>query len=83
MVVTDGITKYVALIAIPDKQVEAMAMALFMKWLCRHRFPNKIVSADGEKEFCNKVVKKNAQNDESKENCNITISSTEQCPIKQ
>ena len=35
MVVTDAFTKYLELIAIPDKQGETVATALFTKWLCR------------------------------------------------
>ena len=57
MVVTDAFTKYVELIAIPDKQAETVATALFSKWLCRHGLPAEIVS-DGGKEFCNEIVDK-------------------------
>ena len=44
MVVTDAFSKYVELIAIPDKQAETVANALFTKWLCRHGLPAEIVS---------------------------------------
>ena len=57
MVVTDAFTKYVELIAIPDKQADTIAQALFSKWLCRHGLPAEIVSDNG-KEFCNEVVDK-------------------------
>ena len=57
MVVTDAFMKYVELIAIPDKQAETVANALFSKWLCRHGLPAEIVSDNG-KEFCNEVVDK-------------------------
>ena len=46
------ISKYVELIAIPDKQADTVANALFTKWLCRHGLPAEIVSDNG-KEFCN------------------------------
>ena len=45
------------LIAIPYKQAERVATALFTKWLCRHGLPNDIIS-DGRKEFCNEMVNK-------------------------
>ena len=45
------------LIAIPDKQADTVATALFTRWLCRHGLPEEIVS-DGGKEFCNEVVNK-------------------------
>ena len=47
MVVTDAFTKYVKLVAIPDKQAETVATTLSTKWLCRHRLPNEIVSEGG------------------------------------
>ena len=72
MVVTDTFTKYVELIAIPDKKAETVAMALFTKWLCRYQLPNEIVS-DSEKEFCNEIVDKNDSNDECQEDHYITI----------
>ena len=57
LVVIDAFTKYVQLIAIPDKHAETVATALFTRWLCRHGLPNEIVS-DGGKEFCHEIVDK-------------------------
>ena len=57
MVITDAFSKYVEIVAIPDKTADTVAEALFSKWLCRHRLPSKIVS-DGGKEFCNEIVNK-------------------------
>ena len=53
MMVTDAFTKYLKLIAIPDKH----AAALFAKWLCQLGLPNEIVS-DGGKKLCNEVANK-------------------------
>ena len=50
--ITDAFTKYVELVAIPDKSALS---ALFSRWLCRHGLPLEIVS-DGGKEFCYEVV---------------------------
>jgi hypothetical protein len=55
MSITDAFSKYVELVAIPDKTPTTVASALFSRWLCRHGSPLKIVS-DGGKEFCNGVV---------------------------
>ena len=57
IVVTDAFTKYMELIAIPDKQAETVATALFTRWLCRHGLPAEIMS-DGGKEFSNEIVNK-------------------------
>ena len=48
MVVTDAFTKYVELIAIPEKQAKTVATTLFTKWLCRNGLPNEIVSDGGK-----------------------------------
>ena len=57
MCVTDAFSKYVELVALPNKEAETVAASLFSKWLCRHGLPNEIVSDNG-KEFCNSVVDK-------------------------
>ena len=57
MVVTDAFTKYVKLIAIPDKQAKKVSSAMFTKWLCRHGLPDHIVSNGGKKWF-NEIVNK-------------------------
>jgi hypothetical protein len=55
MCITDVFSKYVELVAIPDKSASTVASALFSRWLCRHGLPIEIVS-DGGKEFCNEIV---------------------------
>jgi len=55
MCITDAFSKYVELVAIPDKTATTVASALFSRWLCRHGLPLEIVS-DGGKEFCNEIV---------------------------
>ena len=57
MCITDAFSKYVELVALPNKEADTVASALFNKWLCRHGLPNEIVSDNG-KEFCNSVVNK-------------------------
>ncbi len=52
---TDAFSKFVELVAIPDKSATTVALAIFSRWLCRHGLPLDIVSDKG-KEFCNKVV---------------------------
>jgi transposase InsO family protein len=53
--ITGAFSKYVELVAIPDKTATTVASALFSRWLCRHGLPLEIVS-DGGKEFCNEAV---------------------------
>ena len=60
MCVTDAFSKYVELVALPNKEADTVASALFSRWLCRHGLPNEIVSDNG-KEFCNSVVDKMLQ----------------------
>ncbi len=55
MCITDAFSKYVELVAIPDKTATTVALALFSRWLCRHGLPLEIVS-EGGKEFCNEIV---------------------------
>jgi hypothetical protein len=55
MCITDAFSKYVELVAIPDKSATTVASTLFSRWLCRHGLPLEIAS-DGGKEFCNEVV---------------------------
>ena len=54
MCITDSFTKYVELVALPDKEAVTVASALFNRWICRFSIPEKICS-DGGKEFCNKL----------------------------
>jgi hypothetical protein len=39
MCITDAFSKYVELVAIPDKTATMVASALFSRWLCRHGLP--------------------------------------------
>jgi len=55
MVITDAFTKYVELVALPDKSASTVARAFFEKWICRFGSPMAIVSDRG-KEFLNEVM---------------------------
>ncbi len=48
MCITDAFSKYVELVAIPDKSATTVASALFSRWLCRHGLPLEIVSDGGK-----------------------------------
>ena len=48
---TDAFTKYVELVAIPNKEAATVAEAIFEKWICRHGCPLELVTDQG-KEFC-------------------------------
>ena len=48
---TDAFTKYVELVALPNKESETVANAIFEKWICRHGCPLEVVTDQG-KEFC-------------------------------
>jgi hypothetical protein len=52
MVITDAFTKYVELIALPNKEAETVATAFFNRWICRYGVPLEIVTDQG-KEFVN------------------------------
>ena len=47
----DAISKYVELVALPNKESATVAMAIFEKWICRHGCPLEVVTDQG-KEFC-------------------------------
>jgi hypothetical protein len=51
---TDAFTKYVELVALPDKEAETVAQAMFHRWICRYGTPLQ-VTTDGGKEFCAKL----------------------------
>ena len=51
LVVTDAFTKYVEVVAIPDKTAEVVAEAFFERWVCRYSVPKKVVTDRGW-EFC-------------------------------
>jgi len=52
--ITDAMTKYVELVAIPDKEAQTVAEAIFNRWICRYGSPLQITT-DGGKEFCSKL----------------------------
>ena len=51
---TDAFTKYVELVAIPNKEAGTVADAIFSHWLCRYGIPMELITDQG-KEFCNKL----------------------------
>ena len=51
LVMTDAFTKYVEVVAIPDKTAEVVAEAFFERWICRYSIPRKVVTDRGW-EFC-------------------------------
>jgi hypothetical protein len=53
--ITNAFSKYIELVAIPDKSALTVASALFSRWLCRLGLPLEIVF-DNCKELCNKIV---------------------------
>ena len=52
---TDAFTKYVELVALPNKEAITTGSAIFNRWICRYGTPLEIVS-DGGKEFCNNLA---------------------------
>jgi transposase InsO family protein/ribonuclease HI len=52
--ITDAFTKYIELVALPDKEAETVAQALFNRWICRYGSPLQLTT-DGGKEFCAKL----------------------------
>ena len=55
LTMTDSFTKYVELVAIPDKSADMVAQAFFSKWICRFSAPTTIVMDQG-REFCNQIL---------------------------
>jgi len=51
---TDAFSKYVELVALPDKEALTVTSAIFNRWICRYGTPLEIVTDQG-KEFCNKL----------------------------
>ena len=51
---TDAFTKYVELVALPDKEALTVTSAIFNRWICRYGLPLEIVTDQG-REFCNKM----------------------------
>ena len=55
MVITDALTRYTHLTAIPDKSASTVADAIFNHWIIYHACP-KLIITDKGKEFCNDIV---------------------------
>jgi hypothetical protein len=53
--ITDAFTKYSEIVAIPNKEAETVADAVFTKWICRYGCP-AVIHTDGGKEFLNKIA---------------------------
>ena len=51
---TDAFTKYVELVALPDKEALTVTSAIFSKWICRYGLPLELITDQG-KEFANKL----------------------------
>jgi hypothetical protein len=52
---TDACTKYVKLVALPNKEAETVTDALFSHWISRFGIPVEIIMDQG-KELCNKLT---------------------------
>jgi hypothetical protein len=52
---TDACTKYVELAALPNKEAETIADAIFYHWICHFEIPVEVIMDQG-KEFCNKLM---------------------------
>jgi transposase InsO family protein len=52
---TDAFTKYVELVALPNKESATVACAIFERWICRHGCPLEIITDQG-KEFCGQLT---------------------------
>ena len=52
--ITDAFTKYVELVALPDKEALTVTSAIFNRWICRFGLPLEIVTDQG-REFNNKL----------------------------
>ena len=51
---TDACTKYVELVALPDKEALTVTSAIFSKWICRYGLPLELITDQG-REFANKM----------------------------
>jgi len=54
--ITDSFSKYIELVAVPNKEAATVVGAVMDKWICRYGIPLEIVSDNG-KEFCNEFSK--------------------------
>jgi hypothetical protein len=51
--ITDAFTKYVELVALPNKEAVTVAEALFNKWICQFSSPLDLVTDQGNKFYAN------------------------------
>lgn len=54
---TDAFSKMCELVAIPSKDAQTVATAIFDTWICRYGTPHEIITDNGT-EFCNQVSNK-------------------------
>lgn len=54
--ITDAFTKYVELVALPNKESATVAQAIFERWICRFGMPLEVIT-DGGKEFVGQLTK--------------------------
>ncbi len=54
LTITDAFTKYVELVALPNKEAPTVCEAIFNRWICRYSVPIEIVTDQGG-EFCNEL----------------------------
>jgi hypothetical protein len=54
LAMTDAFTKYVELVAIPDKEALTVTSAIFSRWICRYGLPLELITDQG-REFTNKM----------------------------
>jgi transposase InsO family protein len=55
LVMTDAFTKYVELVALPNKSATTVAKAILERWICRFSCPEVVVTDQG-KEFANTLL---------------------------
>jgi len=55
LVMTDAFTKHVELVALKTKEAQAVARAIFDRWICRFSCFEQLVTDQG-REFCNQVL---------------------------
>jgi hypothetical protein len=47
LAMTDACTKYVELVALPDKEALTVTSAIFSKWICRYGLPLELITDQG------------------------------------
>lgn len=57
LVITDGFTKYIELVATENKEADTIAHHIFSSWICRFGIPTELVTDQG-KEFTAQVCKR-------------------------